>query len=77
VSHLVLAGLPCALAIGWLAHVGADLAQLGLMLLTSTALCLTLAARVSRRLGGITGDVHGTCIELCELLVLLAACIRL
>jgi adenosylcobinamide-GDP ribazoletransferase len=73
-SDVAFAALPCAFAVIWLAYAGASLALLALALLASAALCLSLAARVSRQLGGITGDVHGACIELCELLVLLVAC---
>jgi adenosylcobinamide-GDP ribazoletransferase len=75
-SHVAIAALPCAAAITWLVHAGAQPGQLALALIASVALCLSLAARVSRQLGGITGDVHGACIELCELLVLLAACCK-
>jgi adenosylcobinamide-GDP ribazoletransferase len=75
-SHVAIAALPCLAAIIWLAYSGASLAQIALASVTSAALCLALALRVSRRLGGITGDVHGACIELCELLVLLAACCK-
>jgi adenosylcobinamide-GDP ribazoletransferase len=75
-SYVAIAALPCHAAIAWLVHADAQPAQLALVLILSVALCLSLAARVSRQLGGITGDVHGACIELCELLVLLLACVR-
>ena len=75
--HVVLAAMPCALAIALLLRQGA--APPGLLtsaLAISSVLCLLLALRVKQLLGGITGDVHGACIELCELLVLVVACAR-
>lgn len=74
--HALLAALPTALAVAAAARAGAAPHALALALGLSAALCLALARRVRRLLGGITGDVHGACIELCELLVLAAACAR-
>jgi len=76
-GHVALAALPCAAMIACLAQAGVGPAQLALAGVASAAVCLALAARVSGQLGGITGDVHGACIELCELLLLIAACARL
>lgn len=74
--HVLLAALPCIAAAALLLHVGASAVQLGAALAASAALTLLLALRMQRLLGGITGDVHGASIELCELLVLLAASVR-
>jgi adenosylcobinamide-GDP ribazoletransferase len=74
--HVVLAAVPSALAIALTVRAGATPALLASALLASAVLSLSLARRVHHLLGGITGDVHGACIELCELVVLFAACAR-
>ncbi|MBM4442465.1 MAG: adenosylcobinamide-GDP ribazoletransferase, partial [Candidatus Rokubacteria bacterium] len=42
-----------------------------LALALATALALVVGAFMTRRLGGVTGDVHGATVELAELTVLL------
>lgn len=74
--HVLLAALPALLAGAWLVMAGAPAGLLLSAAGASAAACLGLALRVHRQLGGITGDVHGASIELCELLVLVAACVR-
>jgi len=74
--HVLLAALPCLAGIAALLNENAPPILLGSALSFSAALVLLLALRVHRLLGGITGDVHGASIELCELLVLVAACCR-
>jgi len=74
--HVLLAALPTLLCGLWLLRQGVAPSLLASALGVSAALCLLLALRVHRLLGGITGDVHGASIELCELLVLIAAGVR-
>lgn len=47
-----------------------------LALALAAAVALALGAFMSRRLGGVTGDVHGAVIELSEVVVLLTAAAR-
>jgi adenosylcobinamide-GDP ribazoletransferase len=42
-------------------------------LLLAAAAALGFAAFMARRLGGVSGDVHGAAVELSELVVLLTA----
>jgi adenosylcobinamide-GDP ribazoletransferase len=72
--HVLLAALPCLVVIALLLNENAPPILLGGALSFSATVVLLLALRVHRLLGGITGDVHGASIELCELLVLVAAC---
>ena len=72
--HVLIAALPCVAAVVLVLVRGASPLSIGSALSLSAALGLWLALHVRRQLGGITGDVHGACIELCELLVLLTAC---
>lgn len=74
--HVLLAALPCVAAVALLLHESAPGPLLGSALALSAVLAMLLALRVHRLLGGITGDVHGASIELCELLVLIAASVR-
>jgi len=72
--HVLFAALPCLAAIALLLNENAPPILLGSALSCSAVLALLLALRVHRLLGGITGDVHGASIELCELLVLVTGC---
>jgi adenosylcobinamide-GDP ribazoletransferase len=45
-------------------------------LLAALGACLLFALVVYRRIGGLTGDAYGACIELAELAFLVAACAR-
>jgi adenosylcobinamide-GDP ribazoletransferase len=74
--HVVLAALPCIAAGALLLRASAPPLVLGGTLAISAVLVMLLALRVHRLLGGITGDVHGASIELCELIVLIAASLR-
>jgi adenosylcobinamide-GDP ribazoletransferase len=62
VTALALAG---AVAIGTLGRVGLGAAAL------ATIVVLVLAAFMTRRLGGITGDVHGAAVEIAEVVILM------
>jgi adenosylcobinamide-GDP ribazoletransferase len=49
-------------------------ARVVLPALFGVALAMVLVLRMRKWLGGLTGDVHGAAIEICEIGVLLAAC---
>jgi adenosylcobinamide-GDP ribazoletransferase len=66
-SHVIIAALSSALAIGFIGVSG--LALLAVALISAALLALW----VQRRIGGLTGDAYGAAIELSELSVLLAA----
>jgi adenosylcobinamide-GDP ribazoletransferase len=68
--ELLLGALPllgCALLDGF---------ELLLSALFGVCAALLWALRFQRLLGGLTGDVYGACIELCEACVLLGLCLR-
>jgi adenosylcobinamide-GDP ribazoletransferase len=62
VAGLVVALAVAVLALGWL---GVAATAAGVVA------ALAAAALVARRIGGVTGDVLGACVELAELAVLL------
>jgi adenosylcobinamide-GDP ribazoletransferase len=74
--HVLYAALPCLALCAVLVALGAQAGALAGTLAVSGLFSLLFALRMHRLLGGITGDVHGAVIELCELLVLIAASAR-
>lgn len=66
-------------ALGALATLGVGLAlgvQAALAVLVGLGAALLLGAALSRRLGGLTGDVYGAAVELAEVAALIALCWR-